>query len=155
MDIVAGIDGGGTNTRAVVVNTTGKVIGCGSAGPSNYGNVSLSEVRKNIKTALFRAFGPSGQSPKTMKSIFLGMASVVGDKDRSIIRKLVESYEFIHPKHIGVDHDIRISLAGGLGGQEGIALIVGTGSSCYGRRANGRDWRAGGTCWTIGEARMI
>jgi N-acetylglucosamine kinase-like BadF-type ATPase len=45
---------------------------------------------------------------------------------------------------IGVDHDIRIALAGGLAGRPGIALIAGTGSSCYGRNATGDTWQAGG-----------
>jgi N-acetylglucosamine kinase-like BadF-type ATPase len=43
-----------------------------------------------------------------------------------------------------VDHDIRIAWAGGLALRPGIALIVGTGSSCYGRTADGRTWQTGG-----------
>jgi N-acetylglucosamine kinase-like BadF-type ATPase len=38
---------------------------------------------------------------------------------------------------IHVDHDIRIALAGGLSGRPGIALIAGTGSSCFGMNAAG------------------
>jgi N-acetylglucosamine kinase-like BadF-type ATPase len=43
-----------------------------------------------------------------------------------------------------VDHDCRIALAGGLSGRPGIVLIMGTGSSCYGRNREGESWRAGG-----------
>ncbi len=45
---------------------------------------------------------------------------------------------------IGVDHDLRIALAGGLAGAVGIVLIAGTGSSCYGRNEKGQSWICGG-----------
>ena len=45
---------------------------------------------------------------------------------------------------IGVDHDCRAALAGGLSGRPGIVQIIGTGSSCYGRTADGRSWMSGG-----------
>jgi len=63
------------------------------------------------------------------------MAGVVSDDDRTTIRQIAEQLRLAPPERIGVDHDIRIALAGGLAGQPGIALIVGTGSSCYGRTA--------------------
>jgi glucosamine kinase len=47
--------------------------------------------------------------------------------------------------------DIAIALAGGTGGQPGIALIVGTGSSCYGRNAAGENWRSGGWGYIVDD----
>ena len=37
-----------------------------------------------------------------------------------------------------------MALAGGLSGKPGIALILGTGASCFGLNAGGKTWRAGG-----------
>jgi N-acetylglucosamine kinase-like BadF-type ATPase len=45
---------------------------------------------------------------------------------------------------VGVDHDCRIALAGGLSGRPGIVQIAGTGSSCFGMNASGESWRSGG-----------
>jgi glucosamine kinase len=72
------------------------------------------------------------------------MAGVVSEIDRTTIRNIAMELRIAPSQQIGVDHDIRISLAGSLAGDEGITLIVGTGSSCYGRRVDGREWRAGG-----------
>jgi len=41
MRVVAGVDGGGTRTRAALVDESGRVLGLGEAGPSNYGDVGL------------------------------------------------------------------------------------------------------------------
>jgi N-acetylglucosamine kinase-like BadF-type ATPase len=72
------------------------------------------------------------------------MAGVVSETDRATIHTIATELQVAPSQRIGVDHDIRISLAGSLAGDEGITLIVGTGSSCYGRRLDGRAWRAGG-----------
>ena len=67
-----------------------------------------------------------------------GMAGVVGETDLAHGRSVLIAAG-IDPTRIptGLDHDIRIALAGGLTGREGLALIVGTGASCYGRRNDG------------------
>jgi N-acetylglucosamine kinase len=142
--IVAGVDGGGTNTRAVLVTEDGAVLGTGVAGPSNYDDVGVDATKESIQRALREAWRQVGEPPRSCDAVFLGMAGVVSEIDRVTIRKIAAELRMAPPRQIGVDHDIRISLAGSLAGDEGIALIVGTGSSCYGRRVNGREWRAGG-----------
>jgi N-acetylglucosamine kinase-like BadF-type ATPase len=70
------------------------------------------------------------------------MAGVLSEHDRAVITDIARSIE---PEAvIGVDHDLRPALAAGVGSAEGIVLIAGTGSSCYGRTRNGSSWRAGG-----------
>jgi N-acetylglucosamine kinase-like BadF-type ATPase len=144
MRLVIGIDGGGTNTRAALAAETGEVLGIGLAGPSNYDDVGVAIAQRNIGAAVRRAWQQAGRKRRPADAAFLGMAGVVSDDDRATIRQIAEQLRLAPPDRIGVDHDIRIALAGGLAGQPGIALIVGTGSSCYGRTADGRFWRAGG-----------
>jgi glucosamine kinase len=144
MRLVIGIDGGGTNTRAALAAETGEVLGIGLAGPSNYDDVGVAIARRNIGAAVRQAWQQAGRKRRPADAAFLGMAGVVSDDDRATIRQIAEQLRLAPPDRIGVDHDIRIALAGGLAGQPGIALIVGTGSSCYGRTADGRSWRAGG-----------
>lgn len=142
--IVVGIDGGGTSTRAALVGGDGATLGVGRAGPSNYDDVGVTVAQANIAEAVMAAWQAAGRAPEPLAAAFLGMAGVVSDADRATIRGMALALDLASAARIGVDHDIRIALAGGLGGREGIALIVGTGSSCYGRRDDGRDWRAGG-----------
>jgi N-acetylglucosamine kinase-like BadF-type ATPase len=140
---VVGIDGGATNTRAVLVAETGKLLGYGNAGPSNYDNVGIDAARTNIVAAIHQAFADASVPFTPAASVFLGMAGVVSERDRSIIRQIAVGANIALEENVGIDHDIRIALAGGLTGSEGIVLIAGTGSSCYGRRRDGRNHRTG------------
>ncbi|MFN8482416.1 MAG: BadF/BadG/BcrA/BcrD ATPase family protein [Anaerolineae bacterium] len=142
--LVIGVDGGGSTTRAALVDAIGRVLGLGYAGPSNYDDVGVGVAEENIGRAVSAAWHATGQAFRPADAAFFGMAGVVSDADRAAIRGMARALDIAPAECVGVDHDIRIALAGGLGGREGIALIVGTGSSCYGRRADGRAWRAGG-----------
>lgn len=141
--IFAGIDGGATNTRAVLISETGIILGQGTAGPSNYDNVGVETASNNISSAVERAWAQSGLPIAPADGAFFGMAGVVSEEDRNVIRNIAIQRNIASPSHIGIDHDIRIALAGGLGGEEGLVLIIGTGSSCYGRRADGTNHRTG------------
>jgi N-acetylglucosamine kinase-like BadF-type ATPase len=141
--MVLGIDGGATKTRAVLVSESGVVAGYGEAGPSNYDNVGIEKACANIRESVTRSAKKAGCDPKGFDAAFLGMAGVVSKGDHAIIRSIAGDLGLAEESRIGIDHDIRTALAGGLAGKEGLALIVGTGSSCYGRRADGRNHRAG------------
>jgi N-acetylglucosamine kinase-like BadF-type ATPase len=144
---VLGIDGGGTNTRAVLMDTAGQVVGTGRGGPSNYDDVGAEVARDNIAQAVAAAQADAtsrGHVVPPAAAVFLGMAGVVSETDRAVIRQIALDLRLAPAERIGVDHDIRIALAGGLSGRPGIVLITGTGSSCYGRNARGDSWQAGG-----------
>jgi N-acetylglucosamine kinase len=141
--ILFGIDGGATHTRAALVSETGAILGYGISGPSNYDNVGVETAKANIREAVRSAWSEANLKPSRVDAIFLGMAGVVSEADRSTIHQIVVDLKLAKENKIAVDHDIRIALAGGLAGAEGIALIIGTGSSCYGRRHGGRHHRTG------------
>ncbi len=144
MRYVLGVDGGGSRTRAVLLDSDGGLCGVGMAGPSNYDDIGIDLTRQNIQTAVQGAASQACIAPQGFAAAFLGMAGVISPEDRAVIVGIAEDLALVPPAHVEVDHDIRIALAGGLAGQEGIALIAGTGSACYGRRADGREWRCGG-----------
>ncbi len=138
-----GIDGGGTRTRAFAMDSEGQRGGWGEAGPSNPNHVALAELHANVRTAGASACERLGGSLGDCTSVFAGIAGITTASGReSMLQTLMGCG--LDRARIGVDHDIRIALAGGLGGLPGIALIVGTGSSCYGRTADGRTWQTGG-----------
>jgi N-acetylglucosamine kinase-like BadF-type ATPase len=141
--IFLGIDGGATHTRAVLVSKTGVILGYGISGPSNYDNVGVEIAKANIRQAVQQAWSETDLKPSKADAAYLGMAGVVSESDRATIRQIVVELKLVKENKIAVDHDIRVALAGGLAGVEGIVLIVGTGSSCYGRRHDGRHHRTG------------
>jgi len=142
--IVLGIDGGGSRTRAVLVNESGTVLGRGISGPSNFHAAGLSSASETIRHAVSQAF-ESGTIPvQPCAAAFLGMAGVRTDSERALIHDMAVKLQLAPAEKIQIDHDIRIAHAAGLSGREGIALIAGTGSACYGRCEDGRHWQAGG-----------
>jgi glucosamine kinase len=142
--IVVGVDGGGTRTRVAVATEEGTVLGTGESGPGNYHDVGIDEVKGSIRQALADAWSASGLTPRPATSAFLGLASIASAEDRQTIQQMACELHLADDDFIGVDHDLRIAMAGGLVGQPGIVLIVGTGSSSYGRSRSGETWRAGG-----------
>jgi N-acetylglucosamine kinase-like BadF-type ATPase len=161
--IVAGVDGGATRTRAVFALTDGTILGVGTAGPSNYDNVGIPAASAAIGDAVRAARSAAGTGDAPLAGLFLGMAGVVSPEDRETVATMALANALAAPEKIGVDHDIRIALAGGLGGSEGIVLIAGTGSSTYGRRNDGRNHRTGwgyllddrGSGYDLGRNAMI
>ena len=141
---VLGVDGGGTKTNAVILDEHAHLCGFGRGGPSNLDDLSLDVIQANISNAIHQACQMAGLASACFDSAFFGMAGVVSARDRHAIQKIAEAMHLAPPEHIGIDHDCRIALAGGLRGRSGIVLIAGTGSSCFGMNAERESWRAGG-----------
>ncbi len=139
-----GIDGGGTRTRAAIIGPDRQLLGTGEGGPSNIDDVGEAAARDNIGDAVDAARDRAGLPRGSFEAAFLGMAGVTSERDRAVIRRIALSLSLAPQERIGVDHDCRIALAGGLSGRPGIVQIIGTGSSTYGRTADGTHCMAGG-----------
>lgn len=137
-----GIDGGGTKTEAAICDKSGRVLGVGLGGASGIDSVGADGAAVGIGAAIDAARRQAGLREAQFASVFFGMAGVVSEADRAIVRDVARRLQLGDAIH--VDHDIRIALAGGLSGRPGIALIAGTGSSCFGMNAAGARWQAGG-----------
>jgi len=142
--IVIGVDGGGTSTRVALATDQGEVLGIGNAGAGNYHDVGVDVVRSNIAKALAEAWSLAGIEQQQADAAFLGLGSVASEADRNTIRQVAKDLSLAKNEKVGVDHDLRVALAGGLIGKPGIILIAGTGSSCFGINGNGDTWRSGG-----------
>lgn len=138
-----GVDGGGTSTRAVVVDGDGTVAGYGVAGPSNYQSVGLTAARNAVAEAVAGAAAGTwaGREARPATAAMFGMAGVASASDRETIETALRDLALAELTI--VDHDIRPALAGALAMRPGIALIAGTGSAAYGQSEAG-TWRAGG-----------
>lgn len=141
-NIFLGIDGGGTGCRAVIVDVAGHVLGSGKGPLANYHHAGWDGVERSLATVFSDATAEQGLSGPC-RAAFLGLAGVTAAADRERFAGIARRLNFAPDEGIGVDHDVRIAHAGGLAGQPGIALIAGTGSSCYGRSADGHSWYIG------------
>ena len=141
---VLGVDGGGTRTRAVIMGDGGKICGVGIGGASNYDDLGIDAARDNISKTVDLARREAGLLATPFDAVFLGIGGVSSEVDREIVRRMALDLHLAPEMQIGVDHDLRIALAGGLSGRPGIVQIAGTGSGCYGRNSACSSWRSGG-----------
>jgi len=149
--VALGFDGGGTRSRAVLVNPQGEVIGVGLAGPANIKRVGLENALGALEEAVARAWKDSGSRNRPADAAFLGFAGAGSQEDRDLLAQGAIKAGISSAGKLRVDHDLRIALAGALGGSPGIVIISGTGSAAYGRTTDGRAWQAGGWGWLLGD----
>lgn len=139
-----GIDGGGTSTRAVLIDSVGRVLGTGRAGSANRNHYAADHARQNLREAVRLACG-SGPQQARPAAVYCGMSGVSTDRDRQEILDLVSGIPEIGPEAcVAVDNDAIAGLTGGLAGRPGLVLIAGTGSACLGVDAGGAKRWCGG-----------
>ncbi|PWK70564.1 N-acetylglucosamine kinase [Aminobacter sp. AP02] len=145
MDLVLGIDGGGTGCRAAVATQAGDILGRGRGGPANI-RTDLAGSRENIVEAARLAFADADLDPALFitTDAVLGLAGAnVGDYKQQL--------EAILPfRNSTVENDSLISLEGALGDNDGAIAALGTGTVYLGRRS-GQLRPVGGWGFQIGD----
>ena len=152
MKIFLGMDGGGTHTRAVLVNEQGHLLGRGNAGSCNYHNLGIERATANLREAAELAARAAGRSLGEVCSAFIGSAGIKSSRDKSELRAAAETAGLAPAGEIVVENDLHNALAGGLSGKPGIALIAGTGANCLGRDPSGQTFMCGGWGWLLDDA---
>jgi glucosamine kinase len=145
VELVLGIDGGGTSCRAALATADGIIIGRGKSGPANI-RTDLPGARDNIVEAARSAFVDAGRDPSKLSSAgaVLGLA---GSNVGNYKARLLEMLPFGSSE---VKSDALIALEGALGEHDGAIAIVGTGS-IFVARTNGSVRSVGGWGFLIGD----
>jgi N-acetylglucosamine kinase-like BadF-type ATPase len=147
-----GIDGGGTSTRAVVIEHTNdeiKVLGRGEAGSSNHYGVGLEMATKNISTAIGAAQSAAGISESAVQSYGFGLAGACTPAEQSLLAGrlgvLAGGQDFV------IDEDAAAAQAGAFAGGPGAICIAGTGANCFGINEHNERARADGLGPLLGD----
>ena len=148
--LVAGVDGGGTGTRAVIMDEKKLVIGEGHAGPSNPLRIGIANATSNVRQAVDRACAEAEVHRDDILHATIGLAGVRRKDIRDVtLAKLGECLKEI--KSIELLPDGEIALYGATDGQPGLVVIAGTGSICCGRNRQGKHVCAGGWGPIVGD----
>ncbi len=121
----AGIDGGGTKTLFALSDANGKVIGTSTLGPCNPMTVGFETTLKIIAEGLEKLC--AGISFHRV-SVFAGIAGVNPDVNADVLHKYIVSLGFGFVK---IGNDTENVVAAAIGDEEGIAVIMGTGSNLF------------------------
>lgn len=135
-----GIDGGGTRTRLVIVESD-KELFRAEAGGINYNSFSEECIREAL-VELVHQIQKQGFDIKKCESVGIGAAGVSNPKAAPFLEKVLRESGFHCP--VTVVGDQEAALAGACGAGPGILLIAGTGSVCIARDDKGNYYRAGG-----------
>jgi N-acetylglucosamine kinase-like BadF-type ATPase len=148
--LVAGVDGGGTGTRAVILSGDQSLVGEGHAGPSNPLRVGITTAATHVRDAIDKACREAGIHRDDILTATIGLAGVrrkdIRDRTQESISECLTEI-----KSIELLTDGEIALYGATGGQAGLVVIAGTGSICCGRNRQGKQVCAGGWGPIVGD----
>ncbi|MEV3981951.1 BadF/BadG/BcrA/BcrD ATPase family protein [Nonomuraea sp. NPDC049758] len=146
MTLFAGVDAGGTTTRAAVHAADGTRLGHGTAGPGNPAAHGPAAARLAIGQALRRAL--HGLDPSLVAASVAGVAGGDDAFAATLGRTWAECGIATPPRMVG---DVEIAYAAGTAAPSGTLLLAGTGAAAA--RFSGRTVTAvaDGLGWLLGD----
>jgi glucosamine kinase len=145
MSIVLGIDGGGTRTRASIVDGE-KVLAFAENGSIKRLRVGAETAEANLRALLTDVFAQAGVHG--VKAACAGVASASMPGVKEWITEVFHDFGVEQSEVVG---DEFIALDGAFKGGPGILQIAGTGSNCIGRAPDGGRESAGGWSSRLGD----
>jgi N-acetylglucosamine kinase-like BadF-type ATPase len=148
--LVIGIDGGASHTVAVLADArTGAPLGRGDGGPSNFQAVGVAPALRELNTAVTGAFRAAGIARAPAAAAALGLAGVDRAEGLDVIRGWADLVQLAH-KHT-IANDATLLFAAGTPEGWGLAIVAGTGSIAFTLDRAGKDARAGGWGYLLGD----
>lgn len=142
-----GVDGGGSKTLAVVTDRTGRILGRGMSGCGNHQlGVALADV--NIREASEKALEGAGVEKEDIAYAMFGLAGADREADYLVLRPMIAAMGYA--RH-GIVCDTVIGLRAGTRQKDGVVLICGSGTNCYGMNAAGEELQIGGFGYEFGD----
>jgi len=143
-----GVDGGGTDTRAVVLDADGREVGraSGQAAVADARRPAVAaEAVRNVCLAAARAVDRS--LPADV--VWAGLSGAGREAARSAVELELSRLEV--GTTVRVDTDVKAAFHDAFADGPGVLLIAGTGSIAWGRAEDGREGRVGGWGHHIGD----
>ncbi len=146
MRLFAGIDGGQSQTRCVIADERGVLLGRGTAGPADEVGASSdsTRLRDALGDALSAAMRAAHLSPATRVDTVVAGVSGYEGSPRGVRPDLPAQRSVLL-------HDAPIAHAGAFAARAGIVVIAGTGSVAYGVAASGEAVTVGGWGFLFGD----
>ncbi|MGC1421899.1 MAG: BadF/BadG/BcrA/BcrD ATPase family protein, partial [Terracidiphilus sp.] len=145
MSAVLGIDGGGTRTRASIVDGE-RVLAFAENGSIKRLRVGAEAAETNLRAVMKDVFAQAGV--RGVKAASAGVASSSMPGVKEWITTVFDDFGVDRSEIVG---DEVIALDGAFKGGPGILQIAGTGSNCIGRAPDGGRESAGGWSSRLGD----
>lgn len=142
INYLLGIDGGGTKTDFLLTDLNGNEIKRVILGPSNPVNIGIDNTKKCLEQGINQI---CSDVDKREISLFAGLAGGMSGNNKEIINKFLSGFGFGKFQNSG-DTDSALQIA--LKGENGVALIMGTGIVAFASKDDVRH-RIGGWGYLI------
>ena len=146
---IIGIDGGGTRTRGIIRRGDEKLAEA-TAGSTRIGAVGVGESCERLLTMIEDLCEKAQIDSSEIDAVIIGLAGVWLDDEKLRSNKLLKTLargQDMTLNDIIVTSDAELALEGAFEGDNGIVMIVGTGSIAIGKVGKGKFVRCGG--WGI------
>ena len=128
MKLFAGYDGGGTKTACVLTDETGRILGSGLGGPSNYLYCGREVAAESVRTATEQAFANAELSPQQLDTAYMASAAILiqhGDAHVPFFSTCIDA------DHVICESDIYNIWFGAVRERPAVITIAGTGAITY------------------------
>jgi glucosamine kinase len=146
---IIGIDGGGTRTRGILYND-GKILAKSGSGTTRVGAVGVGESCERLLNVIADLCTQAAIDSSEIDAVVIGLAGVWLDEEKrrstQLMKTLARTQKMVL-NDIIVISDAELAVEGAFGGDNGIVLIVGTGSIAIGKTSKDKLVRCGG--WGI------
>ncbi len=145
---VIGIDGGGTRTRAVVVDEGGTEVGRAEGGPALAGTLDPLGAAQAV-AGVARAAATAAGVQVPVDVLWAGLSGAGREAARRAVERELGRLDLARDVRVGTD--VEAAFHDAFSGGPGLLLIAGTGSIAWGRAEGGRAGRVGGWGPRIGD----
>ena len=128
MKLFAGYDGGGTKTACVLTDETGRILGSGLGGPSNYLYCGREVAAESVRTATAEAFSNAGLPLQRLDTAYMASAAILiqhGDAHVPFFSTCIDA------DHVICESDIYNIWFGSVREHPAVITIAGTGAITY------------------------
>jgi N-acetylglucosamine kinase-like BadF-type ATPase len=143
------IDAGGTSTRAVLLDTSGRAYGYGRGGAGNPTAVGIGSAADAIVVTAQHALAGSAAGSSRPELAVIAMA---GEKTPAFREQVSSRLTALGVREVVLSHDLLGVFHSGTSSSDGYTLIAGTGTVAARIRAGRLDKVAGGKGWLLGDA---
>lgn len=155
MDLVVGVDGGGTKTACLVADMEGSLLGLGFAGPSNClrlaggAREAAQAVRHGVEAALCDAGLDISATGRRIRVAQLALGGAGTDGVSVAMTEAARAV--LDAECVYVETDAAAGLAAAAGELYGVVIVAGTGSIAMAVDREGRRARSGGWGYRVGD----
>jgi N-acetylglucosamine kinase-like BadF-type ATPase len=142
------VDAGGTSTRAVVLDTSGRAYGYGRSG---VGNPTAAGVREAVNAIAFATEQATASATGSGQPTF-ALIAMAGEKTATFRDQVVDRLTGLGVRGVVLEHDLLGIFHSGTAALDGYALIAGTGTVAARIRRGELDRVVGGRGWLLGDA---